>query len=349
MNGSSKYICIAMMAVLKAHLALATVHCDGLKDAQLDQERRWAADNISVTEELANFWSIHQRFGFVKNQGRILLIAKDAATSQQILKELGVTESPSSVAFEQVQGGVKTDVTSWIPELVRDIHAEPLQSDGPNCWNFCLRSLVTEGTLPMSAGEFNHWMDSPLAVEVRGSEPMRRGDVLVFRNPSSQAFKESLEVHGAMYWSPNVVIAKSAMGRYYPHRILDLREAVSFYYPNRAEEVRVFRMENLQQAAAKITSPTGPALRQIVAEALDLERASIPMFTGRKANGESFQTEDRFSLEDRYEAFANKLQTEVERNLGLLDKSHKDYEREAAIWIGIRFKSLTYQKISLFD
>lgn len=346
-----KVLVFAILLPLLPLAAFAESGCGPLEQISREIENTWLSDSFSTTEQIQKFWEIHQRFGFVRQGETILLVAKSESMAQEVINDLKSFREQGTakkVEFPEIKNGHAYDVTQLLPEMMRHLHARDNTYTGPNCWNFCLRGLVTEGSLAMSPQEFHHWMTSPLAREIKEYRDLKTGDVLVFRKniePGRPVAKR--EVHGAIYISPRLALSKYAAGRYHPNRILDLHEAISLYYPGKSDSVRVFRMTPILEAAQQLKSLRSVKLRALLKEAFELERQLDALAIGTHADGARMTMKERFVIEQRLESFAKDLQLVSRPEIKRLEQqntlSHQD-SIELALWRGLNFKANNYGK-----
>lgn len=208
-----------------------------LSSLVIDKDKIPRGDSYTSSEHREKFWSIHEKFGFLTNGDRTLLLARNLETAKNLVNDLmfakkiwdDQTFSPPKIERNVSRKvGDKTgyfvDVTLLIPKIFGALNEQYAKIFGSNCWNLALYLNGAASNLQESTpAEFRAWVESDQVRRVDFSESVLPGDVIVFR-------LQGEEVHAAVILTPGIVLTKNGQEESRPYRIMDFQEMAAQYF-----------------------------------------------------------------------------------------------------------------------
>ncbi len=109
--------------------------------------------------------------------------------------------------YEQAADSCSYDITSCVPDHVKQFQDSRPLIEGPNCWNL---SLVITEIIPIlrytSPNEMSYYMRSPLCRQISDHDEKLPGDIGAIRTIKNQKIKE---YHGFIYISDKISYSKN--------------------------------------------------------------------------------------------------------------------------------------------
>lgn len=152
------------------------------------------------------------------------------------LKTLSNNKSIADESLFQVDKGGKcsTKGNPLLPSLFAKLNNQSALIDGPNCWNFALRSAGLVKSLRYTEpGEVNSLLNSQMCKSVPNNK-VQPGDLAFVKN----SFGE--HIHAYVYITPNILFAKHAQTAMYNFKLMPMKEMLKSY-----ERTRHCQIKNL--------------------------------------------------------------------------------------------------------
>lgn len=144
------------------------------------------------------------------------------------------------------------EVTSCVPDHVKNYQGVKPEKQGPNCWNL---SLVMKDILPAlrysTPEEMSFYMRPPLCRALKDNERRMPGDVGAIRGIYGGQIQE--EIHGFIYISDDLVYSKNGYSSDSPYEVQPLESMFNMYEVSKGEECRKNSI-NLKSKCSNVAS-----------------------------------------------------------------------------------------------